>query len=118
MLRLMGTSPDFSRSDLSGFDECFPTVGACLYPALGQRAGVELADHGEVWFRPWSEELVAEGVIHQIELPHLACKLTRTLLLGPGSTLKVRYLLENVTGDTLVHGWSAHPLLAVLPGTR
>lgn len=118
MLRLVGPSPDFARSDLSGFDECFPTVGACRYPGSGRMAGTPLADHGEVWFRPWSEELVPNGLVNRIELPHLACRLTRTLLLGPGSRLRVRYLLENLAEDTLVHGWSAHPLFAVLPGTR
>ena len=37
-------------ADSGGFDECFPTVGACRIPGWVRGwGGVELPDHGEVW---------------------------------------------------------------------
>ena len=37
-------------ADSGGWDECFPTVGACTLPSLVRGAGGrELPDHGELW---------------------------------------------------------------------
>ena len=39
--------------DASGFDECFPTIGACAYPEAPWQ-GVIAPDHGELWTLPWA----------------------------------------------------------------
>src|SRR5258706_13509394 len=44
---------DFGAPDASGWDECFPSVGAGFHFASPWE-GVRLADHGELWTRPWS----------------------------------------------------------------
>src|SRR5919107_4707120 len=37
-------------ADSGGYDECFPTVGACVLPSGVERfGGLSLPDHGELW---------------------------------------------------------------------
>ncbi len=45
--------------DIGGFDECLPTISACLYPEP-PFAGVMMPDHGEVWALPWKYEIQGE----------------------------------------------------------
>ncbi|MBR9912739.1 MAG: DUF5107 domain-containing protein [Gammaproteobacteria bacterium] len=42
----------FSDYDLSGFDECFPTITECAFPGELQRSTV-VPDHGELWTAAW-----------------------------------------------------------------
>src|SRR3954467_8091840 len=51
--RVPGYGSLFKDFDNSGFDECVPTVAACLYPEEPFR-NEQLPDHGEVWSVPWS----------------------------------------------------------------
>lgn len=101
----------FTAFDMSGFDECFPTVGACASPRSG-RGPQSLPDHGELWSRPW--EVVEHGehvMTLRISSTHLPCTLERTLRLD-GPVLEARYTLTNQQSAPLPYLWSAHPLLA------
>ena len=44
----------FEKQDMSGWDDMFPTISACEYPGPGEKHGVALPDHGEVWSLPWT----------------------------------------------------------------
>ena len=46
----------FDQQDMSGWDEMFPTITACPYPAPGAYTGAPLPDHGEVWAVPWTTQ--------------------------------------------------------------
>jgi len=46
----------FVDQDMSGWDEMFPTINACTYPAPSPYAGITLPDHGEVWVLPWEHD--------------------------------------------------------------
>ncbi len=46
---------DYSDHDISGFDECFPTVWPCNYPD-GSCHGMPLRDHGYLWQGAWQPE--------------------------------------------------------------
>ncbi len=50
----------FDQQDMSGWDEMFPTITACPYPAPGAHTGVSLPDHGEVWAVPWTSYAAAK----------------------------------------------------------
>lgn len=39
----------YERRPVYGYDDCFPSVGACDYPDLG----IRIPDHGEVCWLPW-----------------------------------------------------------------
>ena len=105
------------RFDVGGFDECFPTVGECVYPTKPWQ-GTELPDHGEVWSIPWGAQ--AEGeclrlVTHGVRLPYRLEKTVR--LLGNGG-IRFHYRARNLTPFPMPFLWSSHPLLAVHPGMR
>ena len=42
----------FDSGDVSGFDEIFPSIDECFYPAWPW-TGTPVPDHGEVWALPW-----------------------------------------------------------------
>lgn len=102
----------FEQYDTSGFDECFPTVGAC--PTRGS----SLPDHGELWAVPWTvteqgQTFLTTEVAGRA-FPYL---FSRRLSLRE-SQVQLEYRVRN-TGDTAFpYLWSAHPLLRVVPGDR
>jgi galactose mutarotase-like enzyme len=103
--------------DVGGFDECFPTVGACLHPSPPWR-GVELPDHGEVWSMPARID-VGEDTITSISggvrLPYRFERSVR--LLGDGR-VRLDYRASNLTGFPMPFLWSSHALFALRDGMR
>ncbi len=56
-------------ADSGGFDECFPTVGACVLPSLVRGAyGRELPDHGELWAQRPEVAISTDPSGHRAEL--------------------------------------------------
>lgn len=107
----------FAEFDASGFDECLPSIGSCLYPEYPWQ-NVEVPDHGEVWSIPWAWEMQPEAL-------HLWCRGVRfsydfhkwLSVLAPGS-LRLSYALVNHAPLPLKFIWSSHPLFALRPGMR
>ena len=101
-----------------GWDEMFPTIRPCSYPAPGDYYGRLLPDHGEVWALPWQVVSTCQNrlelSVHGRALPY---RLTRRLALcGSGKRLRLDYRLTN-TGQTPWAGlWAAHPQLPIFPG--
>jgi hypothetical protein len=100
----------FTEQDLSGWDEMFPTIVACEYPAPGERFGAPLPDHGEVWTLPWAVELAnADSLRLSVEGKALPYRLTRRLAYSAPATLQMRYELENLGQERMPYLWAAHP---------
>lgn len=101
--------------DVGGFDECFPTVGACAYPTAPWR-GTPLPDHGEVWSLPWESRILGDELfltVHGIRLPYTLEK--RIHLLG-GGRVRLDYRAINLAPFPMPFIWSSHPLMALKPG--
>ncbi len=100
----------FTEQDMSGWDEMFPTMVACLYPAQGEWFGTPLPDHGEVWALPWTVEMGrADAVRLSVEGKALPYRLTRTLAYRSPATLQMVYELENLGQARIPYIWAAHP---------
>ena len=101
----------FDQQDMSGWDEMFPTITACPYPAPGAYAGVPLPDHGEVWAVPWIN-LDGEDLTLAVEGRALPYRLTRRLSLSGPTTLRFDFHLLNLGAEPMPYIWAAHPQFA------
>jgi galactose mutarotase-like enzyme len=99
-----------------GFDECLPTVAACLYPDEPFAAS-KLPDHGDVWCLPSSIETFAEKIRLTTALRSLPLRFTKEVQLRE-STVRLDYEAINLSQSTVRFLWSAHPLLTVGPGAE
>ncbi len=121
----------FEDYDTSGYDECFPGIGAGPFPTPPW-AGVNNPDHGEVWALPWRVEQTgmsepaspgtmprrSPGVrlsVHGVRFPYL---LEREMTFLAPDRLALQYRATNHASVELPYIWSAHPLFAVTPTTR
>jgi galactose mutarotase-like enzyme len=101
---------DFIDQDMSGWDEMFPTISACEYPAPGEKEGVPLPDHGEVWPLSWAREPARPGTLRlSVEGKALPYRLTRTLWYSAEDSLQMGYELENLGREKMPYIWAAHP---------
>lgn len=108
-------------ADSGGWDECFPTVGACPIP--GAPSGrPPLPDHGELWTAAWTSSVYdsAEGTTlagsaRGAAFPY---EFHRQVTLDPQEPLvRFRYLLRHTGDAPFPWIWSSHPLLNVQPGS-
>lgn len=108
-------------ADTGGWDECFPTVGACPIP--GAPAGSpQLPDHGELWSATWTSSAFdhAAGVTLAASTAGrlLPYDFHRELTLDPHDpVLRLRYRVRNTGDSSFPWIWCAHPLFNVQPGT-
>lgn len=109
----------FTDQDMSGWDEMFPTINACEYPGPGDRHGVPLPDHGEVWTLPWMLDEVSEGRLTlSVEGQALPYRLTRTAEYRAADTLQLHYKLVNLGAVSMPYLWAAHPQFACGPNAE
>ena len=106
----------FEDYEPCGFDECLPTVAACLYPEEPFCAN-EIPDHGDVWCVPSSIETVAEKVRLTTSLRSLPLRFTKEVQLRENS-VRIDYEATNLSHSTVKFLWSAHPLLRVGAGAE
>lgn len=104
---------DFSTSDTSGFDECFPVVGAGPHPD----GTFQWPDHGELWSRAWEVEQTEDALMARIDGQAWPYTFSRRASLQ-GDSLCLEYAVENHAERPFTHLWSAHPLLQVRPGMK
>lgn len=122
--RLAYTHADASASyvetaDTGGWDECFPTVGRCIYPADPWYDQL-LPDHGELWCQTpsWSVDAtdthaVCTSTWTGMALPY---QFVRRVTIGVDTTIQFDYCVTN-QGDADMHWiWCAHPLIALEAG--
>jgi len=110
----------FDQSDASGWDECLPSVAACLVPT---EAGIaDVPDHGDLWRVSWNvigrdpQSITLAGSCFSLPL-----MLERKLALAETATgihLSINYKLKNTGDSSVPWSWAAHPLFSVAPGDR
>lgn len=103
-------------ADSGGFDECFPTVGACTLPSLVRGAGGRgLPDHGELWSQQPALELTTGDAGHRAHLTwqgeRLPYRFERSLVVTPQGDVRCEYAATNLGEQKFPFIWSAHPLL-------
>jgi galactose mutarotase-like enzyme len=108
-------------ADSGGWDECFPTVGACPIPGAPAESP-HLPDHGELWSATWTSSAYehADGVTLAAAATGslLPYEFHRELTLDPHEpVLRVRYRLRHTGDSPFPWIWCAHPLFNVQPGT-
>jgi galactose mutarotase-like enzyme len=109
----------FEEQDLSGWDEMFPTIVACPYPEPGERHGVPLPDHGEVWALPWAIENSEAGKLTlRVNGKALPYELARTLEYSSPTSLEMHYQLTSLAEVRMLYLWSAHPLFVCESGAE
>lgn len=99
-----------------GFDECLPTVAACLYPEEPFAAS-KLPDHGDVWCLPSGIEVVGEKIRLTTSLRSLPLRFRKEVQLCENA-VRIDYETTNLSQSSVKFLWSAHPLLAVEPGAE
>lgn len=106
-------------ADTGGFDECFPTVGACvLPPSVPGLGGLELPDHGELWSQ--APEVGRRGATLTAIWRGALVRYTvsRELVVEPDGSVTMRYEAANAGPRRLPFLWSSHPLLPLDEHTR
>jgi galactose mutarotase-like enzyme len=108
-------------ADSGGWDECFPTVGACPIP--GAPAGTPpLPDHGELWSAQWASSVFERAggttLISSTQGSSLPYEFSRQITLDPVEPLlRLRYGLRHTGAAPFPWIWSSHPLFNVQPGS-
>ena len=109
----------FTEQDMSGWDEMYPTIKPCTYPAPGPYAGTALPDHGEVWTLPWQVESTKdEALTLTVEGRALPYRLSRTLALDDNARVSLRYVVTNAGPHPIAALWAAHPQFTATSHTR
>lgn len=111
-LKIPSYGAAFNLYDSSGFDECFPSIDATMYPE-GKYRGVEIPDHGEVWALPWNLKIDKENEILEFEVnsPKLPYKLTKKIKLNKNK-IESDYTVYNLNKDEeLKFIWTPHLLI-------
>jgi len=116
-LRRATYGDDFADYDISGIDECLPTVAPCIYPE-GAFRGRRLPDHGDLWSREWEARILnGVSILTSIDGVCLPYRLRRVVRLD-GPVLSLRYHLQNLSSHEVCYHWAAHSLLAAEQGMR
>jgi hypothetical protein len=110
-------------ADSGGYDECFPTLGACRVPGwVRSWGGVELPDHGELWSQQPELEIETSGdgqaVVTTWEGRRLPYRLTRIARVAPDGSVVMMYHAANDASDRIPFIWSGHPRFALTPETQ
>jgi hypothetical protein len=110
----------FEAYDISGWDECFPGIGQCVYPE-GPWQGTVVPDHGELWTLPWHAEPLAEPQPGGLRLWTQGVRFPYTFekrIAPTGDGFATSYRVHNPTPFPFKCFWSTHPLFAATPRTR
>ena len=110
-------------ADSGGYDECFPTVGACsIPPSVHPFGGLALPDHGELWAQAsaFTLETRADGMSATCEWTgrRMPYRFTRVVDVHASGSVAMRYAATNEGADRMPFLWSAHPLLPLTPQTK
>lgn len=101
----------YLEHDISGWDECFPTVGKS--PA---RYG---ADHGVLWSTPWEGYCHTRQFVSRVSRPQgMPIILTRVISPNGPNCILFDYTLVNLGKQPLTFIYSSHPILAPDRRTR
>lgn len=105
----------FGDWDMSGWDECFPTINSCL--SEGDEP-VGLPDHGEIWSLPWDCSIEGDSVTGSVRSPQLPYSFTRRITFPAMDRIRLDYRADNFSDEPLPFLWVPHPQFAVHGPTR
>ena len=110
-------------ADTGGYDECFPTVGACVVPASVPGAGgVRLPDHGELWSQAPRVRVDRDAgralLVATWEGRRMPYVFERAAEVLADGRVELRYAATNRGAQPIPFLWSAHPLLPLTARTR
>jgi len=110
-------------ADTGGYDECFPTVGACVVPSgVPTYGGLALPDHGELWAQRPTLDVETLGDAQQATCVwrgrRMPYRFTRVVRVDGTGAVTMRYEAANEGKARLPFLWSSHPLLPLTPRTR
>jgi galactose mutarotase-like enzyme len=111
-IRPRSLNDNYADHDITGFDECFPNIGISPYPLDNVKL---LPDHGELWSQSWEYErsdLALKTFTYGLITKY---KFVRTISLE-SKVLNFEYQIQNLSDETLVGLWSAHPLFTAQEG--
>ncbi|MBD3917250.1 hypothetical protein H8B09_00670 [Paenibacillus sp. PR3] len=107
----------FGQLDMSGWDECFPTIDACSIE-LEDAVVVSLPDHGEVWSLSWEASLGADSVCCSVNGAALPYELSRTISFADEGIVRMDYRVVNLGEQSMPFLWVPHPQFAVEEPTQ
>ncbi|HJU73627.1 MAG TPA: hypothetical protein VJ717_07760 [Gemmatimonadaceae bacterium] len=110
-------------ADSGGYDECFPTVGACRLPSwVKAYGGFELPGHGELWQQTPVVNVEQYEGTQAIVSTWVGTKIpyafTRRILMTADGAIVMDYAVRNDGRDRMPFIWSSHPLFALTPQTH
>lgn len=107
-------------AESGGYDDCFPTVGACRVPGwVRLYGGIELPEHGELWCQAPTLE-VETSVAGQCAVTTwqgmaMPYRLTRVVRAAPDGAVVFEYHVTNDGAERLPFIWSSYPLFPMTP---
>ena len=102
-LKRLEYGSNFKDADMSGWDECFPTIKAC-------HDGVfDIPDHGEIWSLPWEVTITDCSIIASVTNPRNSYRFIRSLEFQDSNKLLLRYKVLNTSESAFSFLWAAHP---------
>lgn len=100
----------FIKQDMSGWDECFPTIDACNYSVSGPYHSRLLPDHGEVWSLPWHVKSATDDALTlYVSGRALPYSFQRRIQVVDQQTLRLEYQVTNIGNAPFYTLWAAHP---------
>lgn len=107
----------FDAYDLSGWDECFPSIGEVHYPD-GPWKGIVVPDHGELWSQPWQWAWAEKRLRMWVHSVRFAYHFERIFDFEAPDCIAIHYRVGNPTPFPFKALWSMHPFFAVSPTSR
>lgn len=118
VLRPITPGSAYVENDVSGVDDCFPTIDPCVYPAEPFH-GLKLGDHGDIWSRQWDWSISDDSASFSVTGATLPFRFQKwiTIESSPGRLL-VRNALHAVGEQAFEYQWTGHPLFRAEEGAR
>lgn len=108
---------NFEESDMSGFDEVFPSIERCFYPS-GPWKGTGVPDHGEVWALPWSCKIDKEAVFMAVNGVRFPYRLEKRVEFLQDNIIRISYKVINPSNFDISFAWAPHTLFNCEDGTE
>jgi galactose mutarotase-like enzyme len=105
----VGSGGSFVAGDMTGWDDCVPSLAACRTPD-----GVDVPDHGEAWDAAWTVDVAGDLVAG---LPGYGGTLRRGVRVSDDGVVRLDYeVAAGARPQPFL--WVAHPQLVAPPGTH
>jgi hypothetical protein len=106
----VGDQSSFTASDPAGWDECAPSIDACIVD------GHAIPDHGDVWSAQWVVRETRNDLLEMTATgTSFGYRIHRTIR-ATAVGFRLEYSAHALRGS-FPFMWTAHPLFAIGPGT-